>query len=104
MLRFQDLMNRYAYGIDVDKVRITTGDTDTAPVTGLMDLGRYPEGIDETGEAIADAIERVLENGTYAAECAARGIARARTYRWETTAAAVYDAYRQAIEHHAHRH
>jgi CO/xanthine dehydrogenase Mo-binding subunit len=24
-----------AYGIDVDKVRITTGDTDTAPVTGL---------------------------------------------------------------------
>jgi alpha-1,3-rhamnosyl/mannosyltransferase len=52
---------------------------------------------------IADAIERVLENDAYAAECAARGIARARTYRWETTAAAVYDAYRQAIEHHAHR-
>jgi CO/xanthine dehydrogenase Mo-binding subunit len=24
-----------AYGIDVDKIRITTGDTDTAPVTGL---------------------------------------------------------------------
>ena len=29
----------------------------SAPVTGLLDLGRYPEGLDETGQAIADAID-----------------------------------------------
>lgn len=29
----------------------------SAPVTGLLDLGRYPEGIDDTGQAIADAID-----------------------------------------------
>jgi 2-dehydropantoate 2-reductase len=29
----------------------------SAPVTGLLDVGRYPEGIDETGQAIADAID-----------------------------------------------
>ena len=29
----------------------------SAPVTGLLDLGRYPEGMDETGQAIADAID-----------------------------------------------
>jgi 2-dehydropantoate 2-reductase len=28
----------------------------SAPVTGLLDLGRYPAGLDDTGQAIADAI------------------------------------------------
>jgi 2-dehydropantoate 2-reductase len=29
----------------------------SAPITGLMDLGRYPQGLDDTGQAIADAID-----------------------------------------------
>ncbi len=29
----------------------------SAPVSGMLDLGRYPSGIDATGQAIADAIE-----------------------------------------------
>jgi 2-dehydropantoate 2-reductase len=29
----------------------------SAPVTGMLDLGRYPAGLDETGQAIADAID-----------------------------------------------
>jgi 2-dehydropantoate 2-reductase len=29
----------------------------SAPITGLLDLGRYPEGIDGTGQAIADALD-----------------------------------------------
>jgi 2-dehydropantoate 2-reductase len=28
----------------------------SAPVTGLLDVGRYPQGLDDTGHAIADAI------------------------------------------------
>ena len=52
---------------------------------------------------IADAIARLARDETLASECAARGVARARTYRWDVTARAVYDAYRQAIDHHAHR-
>ena len=28
----------------------------SSPVSGLLDLGRYPEGVDERGQAIADAI------------------------------------------------
>jgi 2-dehydropantoate 2-reductase len=29
----------------------------SAPVTGLLDLGRYPEGLDDSGQAIADALD-----------------------------------------------
>jgi 2-dehydropantoate 2-reductase len=29
----------------------------SAPVTGMLDLGRYPAGLDEAGQAIADAID-----------------------------------------------
>jgi 2-dehydropantoate 2-reductase len=29
----------------------------SAPVTGLLDLGRYPSGVDEVGQAIADALD-----------------------------------------------
>jgi 2-dehydropantoate 2-reductase len=30
----------------------------SAPITGLLDLGRYPAGVDDTAQAIAEALER----------------------------------------------
>jgi 2-dehydropantoate 2-reductase len=30
----------------------------SAPVTGLLDLGRYPSGVDDTAQAIAETLER----------------------------------------------
>jgi glycosyltransferase involved in cell wall biosynthesis len=73
--------------------------------------GALPEVLGDAGllvdpdrpDEIADAIARLLGDRTFAAECAARGVARARTFRWDVTARTVYDAYQQAIEHHAHR-
>ncbi|HEX7139995.1 MAG TPA: glycosyltransferase family 1 protein [Vicinamibacterales bacterium] len=53
---------------------------------------------------IADAIAKVLSDPAFAARCTDRGIARSAQFRWETTARRVYDTYREAIEHHAHRH
>jgi len=50
---------------------------------------------------IAAAIARVLSDDDVAAACAARGIARARAFRWADTAQRVYDTYRQAIERRA---
>ncbi len=57
---------------------------------------------EDTGQ-LADAIALLLDEAL-AAESVARGIVRARTFQWEKTARLVYDAYRQAIETHAHRH
>jgi hypothetical protein len=42
---------------------------------------------------------RVLFDAQFAAACTARGLARARHFRWDRTAGQVYDVYRQAIEH-----
>ncbi|MCU1384623.1 MAG: mshA 4 [Acidobacteria bacterium] len=50
---------------------------------------------------IADAIARMVDDDGLAAECAAKGIARAHAFRWSDTAHRVYDAYRQAIERRA---
>jgi glycosyltransferase involved in cell wall biosynthesis len=47
---------------------------------------------------IADAIARVLGDDGLAESCAAKGVARARAFRWELTADRVYDAYGVAIE------
>lgn len=51
-----------AYGIDVDKVRITTGDTDVAPVTGLSAGSKtiYTVGV-AVMEAAKDARRQTLE-------------------------------------------
>jgi glycosyltransferase involved in cell wall biosynthesis len=73
--------------------------------------GALPEVLGDAGllvdpdrpDEIADAIARLIGDRPFAAECAARGVARARTFRWDVTARTVYDAYQQAIEHHAHR-
>ena len=47
---------------------------------------------------IANAIARVLGEDGLAESCAAKGVDRARAFRWEHTADLVYDAYRAAIE------
>jgi glycosyltransferase involved in cell wall biosynthesis len=47
---------------------------------------------------IADAIARVLREDGLAESCAAKGVDRARAFRWEHTAGLVYDAYRAALE------
>lgn len=52
---------------------------------------------------IARAMATLLHDEPFAAGCVARGLARARMFRWQTTAARVYDVYREAIETHAHR-
>lgn len=48
-------------------------------------------------EEIANAISRLLTDEALAASCAAKGIARARAFRWDDTAHRVFDTYRQAI-------
>jgi glycosyltransferase involved in cell wall biosynthesis len=53
--------------------------------------------------AIANAIARLLFDADYAAACAAKGLARARTFRWDETAHRIYDMYRQAIARRARR-
>jgi glycosyltransferase involved in cell wall biosynthesis len=57
----------------------------------------------EDPAAIANAIARVLSDGAYAAACAAKGLVRARTFRWDETAHRVYDTYRQAIARRARK-
>jgi glycosyltransferase involved in cell wall biosynthesis len=57
---------------------------------------------DNPGE-IANAIARLLEDDGYAAACAARGLARARTFSWERTALTVLDVYRQALAYRVER-
>ena len=50
-------------------------------------------------EELAAAIERLLADEGFAAACTAKGLARAREFRWDATARRVYDVYQQAIEH-----
>jgi len=57
----------------------------------------------EDPAAIANAIARLLSDDAYAAACAAKGLVRARTFRWDETAHRVYDTYRQAIARRAEK-
>jgi len=52
---------------------------------------------------IANGIMRILTDTAYASACAARGLERAREFRWERTAHRVVETYRQAIERRARR-
>jgi glycosyltransferase involved in cell wall biosynthesis len=73
--------------------------------------GSLPEVIGDAGPLvnperpveIANAIARVLNDEAYASSCTARGLARARAFRWDRTAHRVYETYRQAIERRALR-
>lgn len=75
------------------------------------DRGSLPEVLGDAGPLvdpdqpaeIADAIGRVLDDHEYAAACTAKGVARARTFRWDQTARVVYDMYVQAIERRGQR-
>jgi glycosyltransferase involved in cell wall biosynthesis len=54
-------------------------------------------------EEIAAAIARLLDDGAYTADCVARGLARAKEFRWDRTVQRVRAAYEQAIERRRHR-
>ena len=56
---------------------------------------------DDSGD-IARGIGRLLHDERAAAECAAKGLARAQAFSWRTTARTVYQTYRQAIARRRH--
>lgn len=75
--------------------------------------GSLPEVLDGAGllvepdepEAIAAAIERLIDDAALAAASSAKGVQRATHFSWPRTAQAVYATYQQAMEHRrAHRH
>lgn len=69
--------------------------------------GALPEVLGDAGQLVdpeqpaemAGAIARVVADSEYAAACTAKGLARAREFRWDRTARSVYDVYQRAIEH-----
>lgn len=73
--------------------------------------GALPEVLGDTGllvdpddhEAIAAAIEQVLDRPDEAGRRADAGVERARGFSWDQAAAAAETAYRAAVEHHATR-
>jgi glycosyltransferase involved in cell wall biosynthesis len=74
--------------------------------------GALPEVLGDAGalvepddpEAMASAIERMIDDRAFAAQCAAKGISRSRQFNWKHTAARVYESYQLAIENkRAHR-
>jgi glycosyltransferase involved in cell wall biosynthesis len=79
-----------------------------APVVAA-DRGALPEVLGDAGllvdprqaDAVASGLERMLDDATFAASCAARGARRARDFRWSDTAARVYRAYQLAIDRRA---
>jgi glycosyltransferase involved in cell wall biosynthesis len=72
----------------------------------VADRGALPEVTGDAGEIVppddpdqlAAAIEKIIDDQAFAAQASARGIARAKEYRWDRTAVRVYETYRQAIE------
>lgn len=71
--------------------------------------GSLPEVLGDAGllvdpdrpDDIARAIARLLDDEGLAASCTAKGVARARAFRWDETARRVLDTYRQAIDRRA---
>ncbi len=69
--------------------------------------GAIPEVLGDAGllidpdepDALAGAIERMIDDGALAAASAAKGADRARRFTWDRAAGIAYDAYQQAIEH-----
>jgi glycosyltransferase involved in cell wall biosynthesis len=67
--------------------------------------GALPEVLGDAGALVdperpadlAEAIAALVGSASYAAECTERGRAQARLFRWDRTAATVYDTYLQAI-------
>jgi alpha-1,3-rhamnosyl/mannosyltransferase len=63
----------------------------------LGDAGQLVDADDTQG--FADAIARVLNDRAFAAGCAARGVERARQFRWDHAAQQTLALYQRAIEH-----
>ena len=51
----------------------------------------------EDAEAIGAAMRRLIEDEAWAGACAAKGVIRAREFRWDRTARQVYSAYEYAM-------
>jgi glycosyltransferase involved in cell wall biosynthesis len=74
--------------------------------------GALPEVLGDAGplvdpddtEALAAAIERMLDDDSYVDACTARGLERARQFNWSATAQQVCEAYADAIERHRSSH
>ena len=68
--------------------------------------GALPEVLGDAGllvdpdepRQLASAIERMIDDSSFAAACAARGLRRARQFSWEIAARHAYGAYQEAIE------
>ena len=77
----------------------------------VTNRGALPEVLGDAGLVVdaedslqmANAIERLTTDAQLAASCSARGVARARGFRWADTARHALEAYRQAVEHRRHR-
>ena len=73
--------------------------------------GALPEVIGDAGLVIdpeqpaqlASALERMIDDETFAAACASKGVLRARQFRWDRTARRVYETYQMAIERRVQR-
>ncbi len=74
----------------------------------VSNRGALPEVVDDAGlvvepedtEALAGAMERMLTDEAFAAASAAKGIQRARRFRWANTASCVIEAFERALENH----
>jgi glycosyltransferase involved in cell wall biosynthesis len=72
----------------------------------VSDRGALPEVVGDAGSlvnpedpaAMASAMERLLTDPAHAERCAEQGIARARRFSWDATAARVVQAYALAVE------
>ena len=73
-----------------------------APVIG-SDSGEIPKVIGDAGlvfpegdaEALADRLEQIAQNPSFAAQLVQRGLKRVTEFTWETIADRTYDAYRE---------
>lgn len=52
----------------------------------------------DDADGFANAIDRVIRDHVFAAECTARGIARAQQFRWDRAAQQAYALYEHAVE------
>jgi glycosyltransferase involved in cell wall biosynthesis len=73
--------------------------------------GALPEVLGDAGLVVdpeqpaqlASAVERMIDDDALAAACAAKGVLRARQFRWDLTARRVYETYHVAIERRVRR-
>jgi glycosyltransferase involved in cell wall biosynthesis len=58
----------------------------------------------EDSDALASALDRLLDDDALAGASIARGLQRSRRFRWSETAVRTLEVYRRAIERRAHAH